>query len=289
MSITETTESGTTRTTHPAPATRAQAVPTQTTPTPRGPWAGRVVLAARGALVGAFLGVALATLLPWPLQKLAPLCAACGAILALTRLRRFTAGAAVSVLAVMALVAFTPVVKPLLRQLERSDPPTTAPAVVVLGGGAFKDGNASAATEDRLLHGYGVLCRGEAPVLVLTWSPAVAKRWDEVARAQMRGLGLHYTVEVVGPARNTHDEAMAVADLARQRGWGRVILVTDPWHMRRAAATFQKAGVGVICSPCVDRTHDLHDLDDPEDRLAVFRLWVRETCGYSLYKMRGWV
>ena len=105
----------------------------------------------------------------------------------------------------------------------------------------------------------------------------------------MRELGLHFPIEAVGPVQNTHDEAEVVSTLARRRGWDRVILVTDPWHMRRAAAVFEKAGVHVVCSPCVDRQHDLKTLDDPEDRLAVFRLWVRETCGYVTYKVRGWI
>ena len=74
-------------------------------------------------------------------------------------------------------------------------------------------------------------------------------------------------MEEVGPVSNTHDEAVAVAMLARQRGWGQIILVTHPWHMRRAAAAFEKAGVRVICSPCPERSYDLQIMDGPADRL----------------------
>jgi uncharacterized SAM-binding protein YcdF (DUF218 family) len=109
------------------------------------------------------------------------------------------------------------------------------------------------------------------------------------AREQMRDLGLHFPVEVVGPVRNTHDEAVAVSELARQRGWGQVILVTHPWHMRRAAAAFEKAGVKVICVPCVESQYDLGTFDTAGDRLAAFRFWVHETGGYLWYKLRGWV
>jgi uncharacterized SAM-binding protein YcdF (DUF218 family) len=88
---------------------------------------------------------------------------------------------------------------------------------------------------------------------------------------------------------NTHDEALAVAKLVHQRGWDRIILVTDSWHMRRAAAVFQKAGVKVICSPCQERLYDLEKLEDPQDRLEAFRDWLHEEVGFEWYRLRGWI
>ena len=105
----------------------------------------------------------------------------------------------------------------------------------------------------------------------------------------MRELGLDYPVDVVGPVSNTHDEAQAVAELMRSRGWDKVILVTHPWHMRRAAAAMEKAGVHVICSPCTEGRHDLSTLDGSNSRIAGFRYWIYESLGYWSYRRRGWV
>ena len=110
-----------------------------------------------------------------------------------------------------------------------------------------------------MLHGFEVLRQGNAGTLVLTRSAKPDQAWAEIVRKEMREMGLSFPLEEVGPVLNTHDEALAVAKLVHQRGWGRVILVTDSWHMRRAAGVFE-AGVSVICSPCQERMYDLQRL-----------------------------
>jgi uncharacterized SAM-binding protein YcdF (DUF218 family) len=68
-----------------------------------------------------------------------------------------------------------------------------------------------------------------------------------------------------------------------------VILVTQPWHMRRAAGVFEKAGLKVICTPCVEGHYDLTNLDSPSPRLLAFRDWAHEAIGYQVYRLRGWL
>jgi uncharacterized SAM-binding protein YcdF (DUF218 family) len=104
----------------------------------------------------------------------------------------------------------------------------------------------------------------------------------------MQALGLDYPVDEVGPVFNTHDEAVAVAALARQRGWHRVILVTHLWHMRRAAAVFEKAGLPVLCAPCDEAQYDLKALNTSDARLHAFRDWLHEIVGIAVYRLRGW-
>jgi uncharacterized SAM-binding protein YcdF (DUF218 family) len=106
---------------------------------------------------------------------------------------------------------------------------------------------------------------------------------------QMRAFRLDYPIDEVGPVLNTHDEALAVARLAHQRGWQRVLLVSDPLHMRRAAAVFTHAGLPVSCSPCGGGEYDLRSLQGPGDRLAAFRDWVKEWIGCQVYHRRGWM
>jgi len=245
--------------------------------------------AAKGAVFGALFGIALAALLPWPLDEVMPPCVAIGAILALTRARRLAWPLAATLVVAVAVVAYTPLARLLLRQLERRDAPAHAPAVVVLGAFVQKDGTLSSDMQDRLVAGYSVLGRGEADTLVLTWPASPAQPWDPAAREQMRDWGLRFPLEVVGPVRNTHDEALAVAELARKRGWGRVILVTHAWHMRRAAAAFEKAGLNVICVPCVEGRYDFGTLDGADDRLQAFDIWLHEEVGYLVYKRKGWI
>jgi uncharacterized SAM-binding protein YcdF (DUF218 family) len=215
--------------------------------------------------------------------------AAAGLALGFTRARHLVPFAAAGVILLLLVFGYTPLSRVMLRGLERHDTLRPAPAVVVLGTFARRDGSLSGSAQDRALHGYLLLSRGYADRLVLTRPDAPAPPWDQTVRSQMSDLHLTNPVDVVGPVTNTHDEAVAVAQLAKQRGWDTVILVTHSWHTRRAAAAFEAAGLHVICSPCPDGEVDLTGMSGPGDRLGVLRRWVYETCAYGLYAARGWV
>jgi len=218
-----------------------------------------------------------------------PLLCLCGAGIALTRARRLLWLVNTVALIGLAAIAYTPLMAHLMSGLQRSDPPGRAPAVVVLSNTLFKDGTLSTEFQDRVLHGLEVLQQGDAGTLVLTRAADSAEEPGVMVRAEMRSLRIDFPIDVVGPVYNTHDEAVAVAALAKQRGWDHLILVTQSWHMRRAAAAFEKAGVKVICSPCAERSYDLQTLDGPGDRLRAFGDWMHETIGYEFYRWRGWV
>jgi uncharacterized SAM-binding protein YcdF (DUF218 family) len=96
-------------------------------------------------------------------------------------------------------------------------------------------------------------------------------------------------VEVAAPVRTTHDEALRTAEIARREGWRTVVVVTTPLHTRRACATFERAGLAVVCVPSEERTFALRHLDAPGDRLAAFGEWLYETLGWIKYRHLGWV
>lgn len=212
-----------------------------------------------------------------------------GLLLWQTRLRCVLAALAGIVLFVMGMVAYTPLVSHLLPRLLRRDVLQSAPAVVVLSSHVQKEQTLSAPAQERILQGYRILRTGLASRLVLTNATVEYGSQAPLIREQMRMLGLNYPVEEAGKVQNTHDEALAVARLAKRNGWTRVILVTHPWHSRRAAAVFEKAGLPVLCAPCVEGNVDMAALTGCSDRLAAFRLWLHEAVGYQIYKWHGWV
>jgi len=208
--------------------------------------------------------------------------------LALTRARRLGWLLAALVAAGFALVAYTPLIDGAVRARVRRDPLRPVEAAVVLSTGIHGNGGLTSASQRRLLGGYRALRAGQARRLVLSrirgrpsYLPAV--------RAQMRLFGFAYPVEEVGPVADTHDEALAVARLARERGWPRVILVTDPIHTSRAAAVFEKAGLPVLCAPADPLVYDPERLDGPSDHLWAFQDWLREAIGEQVYRLHGWL
>src|ERR1043165_4182405 len=99
----------------------------------------------------------------------------------------------------------------------------------------------------------------------------------------MANLGIQTPLTETPFVRNTHDEALEVAKIAKERGWRDVILVTHPQHMRRAAAVFEKTGLHVIASPCVEWRYNLSDLNNMPSRITALREWLHEEVGILVY------
>jgi uncharacterized SAM-binding protein YcdF (DUF218 family) len=80
-----------------------------------------------------------------------------------------------------------------------------------------------------------------------------------------------------------------VAALARREGWRRVIVVTDPFHSRRAAGALRREGLKVRSVPCGHGEYRSERLDSPDDRIEAFRDWLHETMAIRYYRSRGWL
>lgn len=245
-----------------------------------------------GLLLGMLCGVCL-----WQLGVLAlvradgayGVFAAAGALLALTRLRTALIGLTACLTAALLVVSYTPLVVLLLPGVTQRSPLARAPAIVSLSTTVHRNGDLNSQAQERVLYAYELLRGGWARALVVTDAVPPVGPEGPTVRAQMRSLGLSYPLFEVGPVKTTRDEARLAARLARQHGWKQVILVTQAWHMRRAAAVFRGAGLSVICAPAPDGDVDLQNLNGPESRLHVFGLWLHEYVGYYYYRLRGWI
>src|SRR5262249_38160601 len=142
-----------------------------------------------------------------------------GSGLALTRARGLLWAAAGCVCAAVLVVSYTPLVPSVVRAWLRSDPVRPCEAVVSLSSEVYSDGSLDDRARLRLLHAYELLASGAARRLVITRLVLPRQSAAPVVRRQMRALHLIFPVDEVGPVDNTHDEALAVARLARQRGW----------------------------------------------------------------------
>ncbi|MBI3947736.1 MAG: YdcF family protein [Armatimonadetes bacterium] len=52
--------------------------------------------------------------------------------------------------------------------------------------------------------------------------------------------------------RSTAESARLCARILRERGWRTALLVSDPWHLPRAARLFRREGVTIFPSPAFD-------------------------------------
>jgi uncharacterized SAM-binding protein YcdF (DUF218 family) len=216
-----------------------------------------------------------------------------GLIVFLTRFGRMLAWIEALLLILLVVIAYTPVINGAARALIRQDPvPAHADAVVVLSAGVTVDGFLQGQGLDRLLTGLALVKRGAAPLLIVTREDRnLGDRTVSTAADQDSLIALAGIVKFVATQleASTHDEAMAVKRIADQGGWRRIILVTSPFHTRRACATFEHVGLVVTCTPSDSRDIAVHSLKSPRDRVGAFSMWIYELAATLQYKRHGWV
>jgi len=211
-----------------------------------------------------------------------------GALIGITRASRVLHVLTGILLAVWLAVSLTPVAGRMARPLKTESLPVRADAVVVLSSAVHPDNSFTDAALARLVRGLELVQGKYAPKLVLTelgppWGSYTAATQQLTAR-----LGIACPIETLGPVRSTHDEAVLVSRLARDRGWKRILLVTSPTHSRRALLTFRRAGLDTVSVPCRETRYYLEDPRFPSDRLRAFSDALYEIIGLQVYRLRGW-
>lgn len=249
-----------------------------------------------GLLAGALAGLLavdlnLPSLVSWLGDRsyLVPASAVVGALVWLTSLRRLASGVVALLALLWAVVAFTPLTAWLAEGLVRRDPVDAADAVFVFSSRLQEDGDPTADAMSRLLRGVELVAEGRAPRLVVSELPPPAGPYAPLARAWLQAFARRGEVIVVGRILNTHDEAVAVARLFKERGFTRVLAVTSPVHTRRAAATLEKEGLTVLAVPSIEIRFDLERLRWPSDRRLAFAAVAHERIGLLVYRRRGWI
>lgn len=118
-------------------------------------------------------------------------------------------------------------------------------AIVVLGAAVYAGGRPSPALRRRMAHAAALYRAGVADCLILTGgtgqhSPTEAVVMQRLAVAD-GVLPAHLILEET--ATDTLANARACAAILKQRGWRRVVVVTDRYHLPRALLAFRHYGI----------------------------------------------
>ena len=259
---------------------------------------GLVTRAVTGAVVGAAFWLVAADL-GFPqiagiggLAFLLPF-VALGALLGITRFRRVMLWPAAALIVLFLVIAWTDLIRAPARRLIRTDPlPARADAIVVLSAGVTSDGLLQQQSLDRLIKGIELVRAGIAARLIVTREQKrIGNAVVTSAEDQNRVIALGGDIEVIttGVVASTREEAMRVAEMSKRNNWSRIVLVTSPFHSRRACATFEKAGLVVSCVPSDSRDVAVRRLSGPDTRLRAFSLWIYEVAGTIRYRQAGWI
>jgi uncharacterized SAM-binding protein YcdF (DUF218 family) len=259
--------------------------------------AGGTLLAATGAVVGAAFWLT-ASLLGFPQifglgsVSFLPVAIVAGAVAGITRVARFMVLATAALLLLLLIVAFTPIMEsPTDRLVRRDVAPSTADAIVVLSAGVTMDGMLTQQGLDRILKGVELARAGVAPRIVLTRERKTADgRLITSDLDQTRLVALaEAPVTRTETVASTRDEALRIKEMSDSAGWKRIVLVTSPFHSRRACATFEKVGMAVSCMPAESRDVAVINLTGRDDRVRAFGMWTYELAGTLRYWIAGWM
>ena len=160
-------------------------------------------------------------------------------------------------------------------------PPTAYDVIVVLGAAVWPDGRPSPALQRRVMHAVDLLQQGSAVYLLVTgglgkYPPAEAEVMQRLAMAH--GIPTE-NILCEDQATSTFASALRCCDILRQRGWSRVLVVTDRYHLPRALFAFRSCGLRAVGSAAPGK---------PARRL--WRRWyyyLREGLAYLWYLVRA--
>jgi uncharacterized SAM-binding protein YcdF (DUF218 family) len=124
-------------------------------------------------------------------------------------------------------------------------------AIVVLGAAQYW-GKPSPVLRARLDHAIELWRRGIAPRVVLTGGVGVGDTTSEaaVSRKYVLSQGLPDSVILLeASGRTTRESLRSVATMLQSRGYQRVVLVSDPFHMLRLDILARRFGLVPYTSP----------------------------------------
>jgi uncharacterized SAM-binding protein YcdF (DUF218 family) len=165
-----------------------------------------------------------------------------------------------------------------------------ADAIVVLGAGTLIDDSLTDESMRRFISGISLFKERRAPLIVLL-GPVRGRRGR--SEAETRGqIAIEFGIPrdaliTIGTALTTQQEALATAHALRgERGVGRILLVTESMHMRRAKLLFEKAGFTVLP---VSSDHLFEIAVSPQERLWLALRLAQESVGLIYYRLAGYI
>lgn len=136
---------------------------------------------------------------------------------------------------------------------------------------------------------------GEPLVIVTGGTPSARAGWSlegETLRHEIIRGGVPAGRVLLDPVSlNTRAHALTVSRLLRERGIGRIVLVTSDTHIRRAAAVFRAQGVDLIASPATacEGARGWQRLWPSSTALRQSEGAIYDYAGLVYYWVRGWV
>ena len=204
--------------------------------------------------------------------------------------RRRTVAIGVAVVVIYLVLLQTPIAWSLADPLLIRDAPQPADAIIVFAGGAGESGQAGGGYQERVKQAVELYKAGFAPRMIFSSGFVFAFEEAQMMRGLAQENGVPPEAIVLEThATNTYQNVVLTNQILTQHGWKRILLVSSPYHMRRAVMTWRKsaAGVQVISSPVPISQFYVRDGDGPPS-FEQLRGLLLEYAAIAAYWWRGW-
>ena len=170
--------------------------------------------------------------------------------------------------------------------LKLSASPRNADAIVVLAGGVGESGRAGGGAQERLKQAIDLYRAGYAPFLVLSSGFVYSFHEAQVMRTLAIDQGIpSAAIALDERATNTYENVRYVDEILRDHRWRRILLVSSPYHMRRAVMVWHKQAPDIEVIPAPVPQSQFYDhgrgatLEQArgilQEYLAIFGYWRR--------------
>ncbi len=203
--------------------------------------------------------------------------------------RRRIVKSVAAVASVYLLLFYTPLIWMLAEPLRVADPPRPADAIVVFAGGVGESGKAGGGYQERVKEAIDLYQAGHAAHLIFSSGFVFAFQEAEVMKGLAVANGvLASAIVLETKAANTHENAKYVGEILSERGWRSVLLVSSPYHMRRAVWAMQQIapGLTIVSRPVPASQFYAHTWGANAEQI---RGILQEYAAIVAYWWRGWI
>jgi uncharacterized SAM-binding protein YcdF (DUF218 family)/glycosyltransferase involved in cell wall biosynthesis len=173
--------------------------------------------------------------------------------------------------------------------LKRVDSPRKADAIVVFAGGVGESGVAGGGYQERVKQAVDLYRQGYAARVIISSGFVFAFSEAQVMRDLAVAQGVPAdAILLETAAANTYENVRFTRTLLAERGWRRILLVSSPYHMRRATMTWKRVApdIDVIASPVEESQFYAHERGASLEQL---RGLLHEVAAIVVYWWKGWI
>jgi uncharacterized SAM-binding protein YcdF (DUF218 family)/glycosyltransferase involved in cell wall biosynthesis len=206
-----------------------------------------------------------------------------------TRARSRIVRVMAAVVATYLLLFETNLVWRLAEPLKLSVPPVQSDAIVVFAGGVGESGRAGGGAQERLARAVELYKEGYAPNVIFSSGFVYSFHEAEVMRTLAIQLGVPASaIMLEEKASNTYENVRFVDAILREHGWSHVLLVSSPYHMRRALLVWHRQApeATIVPTPAQESQFYQHERGASLEQV---RAILQEYVAIAAYWRRGWL